>query len=1501
MLKIKYKFKISLLLILLIVFNSVCIDAAPLTDIGDNNNIAPKIDLNVSPVKKPVDIVILTDYTGIKLASLNTQINALKAQFSTVNVDPVFHIIGDMKKVGTQSDQIYKFRRYATYNYQVNHYRSYTPSSSWNDYPRHWMCEQVVWEETQGLLSQFAFLPQRNPKNVTFTKTGIMRRTTSRSTTDYYNVTINCTGDIKTSSGPIEVVKYYTSDTTAREWDYLISENVVIDKNWTISDKISDVNYDMYSLDFSKINTVPLRSGSDRHMIFLSDGAVKDYGQSAGNYFSFGDMTETVKNYIKTNNFSLYGVAPDKTRYMTLNNDKVLDIEQFGLFTLFQMENGDILRLGNSLFADQLSTGGKMYPYVSDNINGVKKLIFIGNYSNITTYMLMEDGKVKKSTDGTNFSIIPELENINVKEMHNYGSSNWHNFYILSAGGQFYSYVDGVLTPYVQSGVIIDRILMDAGRYIFLTSTGEPYVNYEYYDGNSWITNRIRRLQVEYVSNGTTYRTNMPAIKDAREWRLPGSTTGIVVLYTNGNVEQFDNFTWEHTDKDKYGRYYEYFHLLRSENYRCLESNVSSLDSTDYGVILNKTDGTTRMLSSEVVVERYYDDDDGKWRYKYIITRWTASKPIPLNNLTRVFFDKNILSANFFRDATGKVYRLISTSDSPYPTGSAIVDMGVSVKNVVKHWNSSILYVLYNNGDLYTMTYSNNVLGNPVLLYSGIKNVFSLAGQQTYILRNDGSVLGIGYTNYGQLGVKNSATINTLTNPFNSSLTFDTSKTYLSLLDIFNNILDSKFYAAGAYATALNDIYNKYSSYSSGNMYVLLGDAIKYESAYSDYESDPEYSRKWIISHDPYYFDNSMGLSAYHNPAGAAASPPVKLDKVGKYIINLKARDNPKSDLKFLNDSNEDKNYYKWSLGDHNLTVYVHRKPIALQRVSITDNGDGTFTVKAYDAGSYDPDHSVTRADKGITAREWRWKEETSTVWTSGQMNKSDCTPDESYITQLRVKDVEGVWSDYAAITIDRNNPPAAFFTIDKTLISTSEWLKVKDMSFPQSFSSITDWHWIVKKLNADGSVPSSNMQDAKFTNSNTGTGTLAGYDKNVKYSYSSTGKYRIYLRVKDSNGLWSDGGADSAPVLDSFYSQDITVDSPPAASFTIEKNPIFVENILQLRDTSTSTGISPVTRWHWIVKKLNADGSVPAGNVQNEIFSDSNTGTGSMAGYDVNVKTNYADKGPGTYRIYLRVMNGNGMWSDGGTDSAYNLNSFFYEDLVVQESFKMSSFRVARIRDLHLEPYYEYNGEYIDRPFYVNSMAIDQTNFMSGGISAVPGFSSLTKGYRFEFEIDTINFNEANDTIEIELSFYSYTPGVPGVRGPQSDLYWEDSNKEIYKSGEGGHSSWARIVLDESNRTITGENGATWRGEYFIPATSWLVPQGTSAANAKANRINADIIVNFTIRGYRNGEMKYDYNEKQWPIERTEIKYPYEIGDVIRYDHTKSSLEDMDIIINRP
>jgi hypothetical protein len=46
---------------------------------------------------------------------------------------------------------------------------------------------------------------------------------------------------------------------------------------------------------------------------------------------------------------------------------------------------------------------------------------------------------------------------------------------------------------------------------------------------------------------------------------------------------------------------------------------------------------------------------------------------------------------------------------------------------------------------------------------------------------------------------------------------------------------------------------------------------------------------------------------------------------------------------------------------------------------------------------------------------------------------------------------------------------------------------------------------------------------------------------------------------------------------------------------------------------------------------------------------------------------------------------------------------------------------------------------------------------------------------------------------------------------------------------------------------------------------------------------------------------MKYDYNLKQWPVERTIEKHPYEIGDVIRYNYRKNNLDDCSIIINRP
>lgn len=1472
---------------LLFVLNSIDINAIP--EPLNINNIAPTINLSVTPAKKPVDIVILTDYTGTKLTALKNQINTLRAQLIGVNASPDVYLITDVKNIGTQQDELYKYRRYARYNYQVDYYKRYTWSMGWTYAYNKWFQSTILWEETQGLASQFANLPLRNPQNIGFTRSYLKSASGSSWTRQYYDVTINATNDVK-SSGAFQVEKYYNSSSSGyyNEFYNIISEYATVDTKWTREEKVSDVNYNIYSLNFDSLNTVPLRTGSDRHMIFLSDATAKDYSKGLGEYFSFGGLTDTVNAYIKNNNFKLYGVMPDITRKMTLLPEKVANVLALGDTTLFYMQNGELWKLGNPVYASQTSTAGtKLFPEIITNIGGFKKTV--GTYYN--TFVLMQDGTVKYFNSGSNtITTLPDLSNI--KDMYyNPGS---YNIYLLNTSGQaFYIYDSGNsinVTPFNNSIAFSSIKITNTNEILFLTSTGEVYVKYSRYYNGQWYYDNITRLRIKNTSG---YK-DLPATIDLATFEARGTSLynimrPVLLLYSSGTIQQFVTLSYEYI-VDAYGAQLSIPYLEENVSYSIMETNVKSIESNLVNIFIYKNDGITKMLNTDWN-EGYFSRSGNYYRNPVMVN---ATKSVPLTNIQKTYTTR--MMKYFFIDGSNRAYMYNGDGAAPLPVlGTTLIDMGTNVNKIIEDYPNRIIYILYNNNTVRQLTYNiyNSSYTNVMLPYTDIKDISVSLKNQTYFLKTDGSVLGKGSSIYGQLGVIG-AFYSNFVDPFPSVLNFDKTIYNDSVFDIFKDIAANEFYPTGQYIAAFNSIYKNYSSYSgTGNMYVLLGEDVQYQSAYSDYESDPEYSRQWRISHDPYFFDNSMGLSQYHNPTGFTTSPPVKLDKPGKYIINLKARDNPKNDTRF-------DNYRLWSLGDQNLTVYVHRKPIALQRITVTNNGNGTYTVKAFDAGSYDLDHSNSRADKGIVDREWRWKESTSTVWIAGQMNKTDCTADKSYITQLRVKDAEGIWSDYNTITINKNNPPVALFTLDKNIIKTSELLKVKDQSYPQSFSTITGWNWVVKKLNADGSVPATNIQNGTYSTSNNGTGAMAGYDINVKTNYSTpgVGKYRVYLRVKNSDGLWSNGASDRyrdrAPNLNNFYSQDITVDEPPAASYIIEKNPINVEETLKLKDTSVAAGLSPITKWHWVVKKLNSDSSVPSTNLQDAQFTNSNAGTGSMNSCDVNVKTLYADKGPGTYRIYLRVMNGNGMWSDGGTDAAYNINNFFYKDLVVQESFKLSNFEVIRVRDLHLESYYydSATGQYKDRPMNVNDMAIDYLNF--GGM-----VDGLTKGYLFEFKMDTQNFNEDTDTIVITPHFYT-SDGYS--RDPdERDLYWENSRHEIIKAGQGGHSSWEVITLDKNDRIITGENTAIWRGSYLIPGTAWAVPQGTSAVNAKANRINRDIIVNFEIKGYKNGAMRYDYNLQQWPLERTIEKPPYTIGDVIRYSHIKSNLDDDNVILNRP
>ncbi len=1469
-------------------------------------NTAPQVSFTVKKTK-PVDILIFTDYAGTKLDGLNSVIAAKTAQLRAIGVDPNFVIVNTSKTIGTQTMMKYRYIRDLHFIFKINAGDAtdiWMPSS----FP-FYKDEGGRWEEKESYDKPLNEIPfGRIYSHYQYINT-TSHSGWSEYTRNYYKA-------YDTAGGYLDISfnTYYNQGGPYYNWTSSSIDSVYADPQWTQDAYLGTDNLNVTSIDIGAIKTTPLRTGSDRYAIFLSEGKSKDYSLAFGNSFAFGSLTEDIKNYVNQNNFKVFTIVDPKTMNTIINKEIGIDVKACEAAVSYNNYNLALYETSNGYYYFYHTKTRKPYMVDSSTFGRVKSIAYPG-------LILMENGTTKYF-DGTSFTNIPVNNIVSVRKIGN-------SQFIAAITSSGVSIIDAYNNCTVKVTVPLTDIVdvqygnnEDYGYILIASKSIVKVVNLEtstvvgtYLQNNLISVNQIRDSSIILAdSDGIdVIRTSTMALS-----RTFGISGGVKQLYPKNDLIYFldgGSYSYGIYVLSNTGRMYRYkdinydnvldvaasipsafnsyniktildytggsanFYMHTTDNkllYYSHDADMLSVKSSNFpvveesvyqsGILVRLSDGTV-LASYPIVIGGHWQkhkDDDPTWEYDYAQSDF-FNVPLPIGvNIKKVLMTPYGM---FLFGDDNNLYNIVHASGERVDQSPSVALYKSGVSDVIKNIGGTnpSLFLRLTNGDIYHKYRGlNNYTYEETL--SNIKDYVILDNGAYYLLKTDGtSSNNIISTNI------------TMTEPTAS---------YITLNDLVNSNNSSRTYGAGQYTQALNDLAASYTadpSYTTN--YILLGDMVNYNVQYADTENDPKYKEYWAYNHDANYFENSLGIADFN--AKTLNYPITYFDKTGLFNINLKVRDNPKNDDRF-------DNYRLYNQGIINANLYVHRRPIALAGVRISPNGT-LWNVQAYDAGSYDLDHS-SRANKGIVASEWGWKEEYETSWHIERMNKTDCDSDKRYYIRYRVKDLEGAWSDYNSIEIDNDNPPVALFDIDNKVININEKLKVKDRSFPQSFSTITNWHWIVKKLNSDGSVPTTNLQNNTYTNSNNGTGAMTGYDVNVKtdYSTSGAGKYRIYLRVKDSNGLWSDGGTDAVPSLTNFYSRDFEVDRPPAASFTIEKNTIKVDETLKLKDTSAAMGTSPLMEWHWIVKKLNPDGSVPGSDIQNGKFGDSNTGIGELSGYDVNVKTQYADTGPGTYRIYLRVMNGNGMWSDGGTDIKANLDNCFTRDIVVEESLKMSNFRVVRVRDLRLESYYydSVTGEYDDRPMDVNVMAIDYQNF--GGL-----VDGLTKGYLLEFEIDTVNFNDSTDTIVIMPHFY--TCDAYSRDEQERDLYWENSRHEILKAGTGGHSSRAVITLDADDRITTGGKTATWRGSYLIPGTAWAVPAGTTPANAKGNRINSDIIVNFEIKGYKDGVMKYDYNLKQWPLERTTEKWPYKIGDVIRYSHTKSNLDDNNVILNRP
>jgi hypothetical protein len=214
-------------------------------------------------------------------------------------------------------------------------------------------------------------------------------------------------------------------------------------------------------------------------------------------------------------------------------------------------------------------------------------------------------------------------------------------------------------------------------------------------------------------------------------------------------------------------------------------------------------------------------------------------------------------------------------------------------------------------------------------------------------------------------------------------------------------------------------------------------------------------------------------------------SPVNTLDKLGKYSITYKAKDDPTGNLLFAG-------YNLWS-NPSPTTIIVHRKPIADFTVT-------AGTVNAVDT-SYDPDFQYQRPDKGIVERKWMWKKTTSSTWNIGEPSGIPALGD--YIIHLEVKDVYGALSDPVEKTVtvvNLNKPPVANFFWSPALIYEGDMVATTNLSTDPEGGALT-YQWTT-------------FDSLGVTNTYT--------TKNIFLASVTPGTYWLTLRVWDQKGLSS-------------------------------------------------------------------------------------------------------------------------------------------------------------------------------------------------------------------------------------------------------------------------------------------------------------------------------------------------------------------------------------------
>ena len=379
---------------------------------------------------------------------------------------------------------------------------------------------------------------------------------------------------------------------------------------------------------------------------------------------------------------------------------------------------------------------------------------------------------------------------------------------------------------------------------------------------------------------------------------------------------------------------------------------------------------------------------------------------------------------------------------------------------------------------------------------------------------------------------------------------------------LVNQLVQKSMYAddspsATAMSRAEEFIKSFLSSAAKDTMYVLVNERLNYNKIYNDINGDPQWiwtaagdtpyvavgaaefaahfqafqdnpsllAQKWHYFHNSTYYDNSQGVASFNATSEDddkwIAHEVNVFDKVGKYEVDYRIKDNPVPDKSDNSPGNPFHEYRYWSqnyaanktdinghITNPHAIIYVHRRPLAEYDFVAHKVNDVVDSVDITN-NAYDLDHEYSDANKGLNLYEWKWKFASDFGWR-GDATFDSATDAEAWINsqlknlreqgmtnilvQYRVRDIDGPaevetlnithktaagWKSESDTTVRNQGawslpsvhwitnaaqPPVARFDTNNTVFGLGENVTVTDRSYSPNGDNIIKWEWTIER-----------------------------------------------------------------------------------------------------------------------------------------------------------------------------------------------------------------------------------------------------------------------------------------------------------------------------------------------------------------------------------------------------------------------------------------------------